>query len=112
KPGVPPKFSGFGSCPARAARPRRAGVPTQNPVAGASAGTSQGPADPPAPWLGLVAGGPLLQSPQVAVRIAEIGVEDPAHVVDVAQPDAARRQSGAGRSHVRHDQMDALDRTG
>lgn len=34
--------------------------------------------------LGLVTRRPLLQRPHVAVRIVEIRVEDPAHVVDVA----------------------------
>jgi hypothetical protein len=34
--------------------------------------------------LGLVTRRPLLQRPHVAVRIVEIRVKDPAHVVDVA----------------------------
>ena len=44
------------------------------------------------PWLCLVTGWPLLKRPHVAVGVTEIGVEDAAHVLDVAQFDAPLRQ--------------------
>src|SRR6185312_14622236 len=62
------------------------------------------------PRLCLVTGGPLLKRPHVAVWVTEIRVEDAAHVVDIAKFDAALRQSGPGRCHVLHDEMEALDR--
>ena len=59
--------------------------------------------------LCLVTGWPLLKRPHVAVGVTEIRVEDAAHVLDVAQFDPPLRQSGPGRSHVRHDEMEAFD---
>jgi len=53
----------------------------------------------------------LLQRPHVAVRVSEVRVEDAAHVVDIAEFDAALRQRGPGGRHVRHDEMEALDRS-
>src|SRR5580693_2633437 len=64
----------------------------------------------PLSWLGLVAGWPLLKRPHVAVWVTEVRVEDAAHVVDVAELDAALRQSGPGGCHVFHDEMEAFDR--
>ena len=56
----------------------------------------------------LVAGRPLLQSPHISVRIREVCVEDPTHVVDVADFDAPIDQRAPSRSHVIHNEMYTL----
>ncbi len=40
------------------------------------------------PWLSAVTGGPFLECPHIAVRVTEIRVKDPAHVVNIAQFDS------------------------
>src|SRR6516164_8128691 len=77
-------------CPKRSVQP----VPTDRPQS-----SRHGPGRLAGSLLCLVTGWPLLKRPHVAVGVTEIGVQDAAHILHIAQFHAPLRQSGPGRSH-------------
>src|SRR5215211_888107 len=94
-----------------------AGVPNANqlePAVPGRSGAGQAPTMAGTIWRSI---GELLEGPGVAVGVLEVGVGDGrlaggAHVLDLADLDAALQELGPGGVDVVHHQVEGLDRAG